>query len=83
MGIYEAAGNRGDHICFETSAMLTFSPDDLAFTLTTSYPRGGNSVSLKAGTARECQQWMKAIEDARLAYIEAEKNHVRRQSRTG
>lgn len=55
--------------------------DDLAFSLSTSYPRGGNTMTLRAGSARECQQWMKAIADARYACVEAEKRHVRRQSR--
>ncbi|CAG8603591.1 14853_t:CDS:1, partial [Acaulospora colombiana] len=85
MNIHEVAGNRGNFIRTESrlKTVLTIETDDLAFTITTSYPRGGTSIALKAGTARECQQWMKAIEDTRLAYIEGEKKHIRRQSQTG
>ncbi|KAG8868591.1 hypothetical protein FRC20_003109 [Serendipita sp. 405] len=55
--------------------------DDLAFVLSTDYPRGGHSVGLRATTARECQQWMKVIEEAHQRCIDAEKRYVKRQSR--
>lgn len=54
--------------------------DDLAFVLSTSYPRGGNTVGLRASTARECQQWMKAIQEAKDRCVEAEKRQIKRHS---
>lgn len=69
--------------CFTSENVLTlalFFVDDLAFMLSTSYPRGGSNVALRAGTARDCQNWMKAIEEARLKCTEAEKNHAKQQN---
>ncbi|KAG8833257.1 hypothetical protein FRC17_011032 [Serendipita sp. 399] len=57
--------------------------DDLAFVLSMSYPRGGHSVGLRATTARECQQWMKTIEDAHQRCVDAEKRYAKRQSHGG
>jgi len=38
--------------------------DDLAFQISLAYPRGGDTVGLRATSARECQLWMHAIEQA-------------------
>jgi len=47
--------------------------DDLAFRLTSPYPRGGESIQLKASSARECDLWMKSISSAIRRAREAEK----------
>lgn len=54
--------------------------DDLAFRLILSYPRGGDTIALRATSARDCDLWMKAIEEASKRCREAEKRwaHKRR-----
>ncbi|TFK77938.1 hypothetical protein K466DRAFT_124152 [Polyporus arcularius HHB13444] len=38
--------------------------DDQTFQLVVAYPRGGDSVGLRASSVRECQAWMEAIYNA-------------------
>ncbi|TFK83146.1 hypothetical protein K466DRAFT_272822 [Polyporus arcularius HHB13444] len=38
--------------------------DDQTFQLVVAYPRGGDSVGLRASSVRECQTWMEAIYNA-------------------
>ncbi|KAI0333129.1 hypothetical protein GY45DRAFT_1320068 [Cubamyces sp. BRFM 1775] len=38
--------------------------DESAFQLAVSYPRGGDAITLRAATPRECQSWMYAIHGA-------------------
>ncbi len=57
------------------------SVDDLGFAISTSYPRGGTQIGLHAGSPRECQLWIKAIQEAQLQCIDAENRHLKRQSR--
>jgi len=57
--------------------VLNFDPtDDLAFQISTSYPRGGRTINLRGSSARDCQQWMTTIEQARGRYVDAEKKAV-------
>ncbi|KAF9806131.1 hypothetical protein IEO21_08793 [Rhodonia placenta] len=48
--------------------------DDLAFQLVTAYPRGGDTIALRANSARDCQLWMQAIENASKMCRETERN---------
>lgn len=55
------------------------SRDDSHFQLVLAYPRGGESVGLRAASPRDCQSWMKAIGDAINACNRAEKRASRRR----
>ncbi|KAL6308638.1 hypothetical protein BKA93DRAFT_822360 [Sparassis latifolia] len=46
--------------------------DDLAFQVTIAYPRGGDNIALKATSARDCQLWMQAVDNASRKCREAE-----------
>ncbi|KAF8589690.1 hypothetical protein K439DRAFT_300209 [Ramaria rubella] len=52
--------------------------NDLEFKIVLAYPRGGDVVNLRASSARDAQNWMRAIEQARLKCISAEKRAARR-----
>ncbi|KIM28843.1 hypothetical protein M408DRAFT_8613 [Serendipita vermifera MAFF 305830] len=54
--------------------------DDLGFAISTSYPRGGTQIGLRASSPRECQVWIKEIQEAQLKCVDAERRHLRRQS---
>ncbi|KZT54344.1 hypothetical protein CALCODRAFT_456827 [Calocera cornea HHB12733] len=53
--------------------------DDSHFQLVLAYPRGGESVALRAASPRECHSWMRAIGDAIQACSRAEKRASRRR----
>ncbi|EJU05869.1 hypothetical protein DACRYDRAFT_113893 [Dacryopinax primogenitus] len=55
------------------------SRDDSHFQLVLAYPRGGESVGLRAASPRECHSWMKALNDAVQACSRAEKRASRRR----
>ena len=63
--------------------LFIFTTDDLAFRISISYPRG-RTINLRASSARDCQQWMTTIEQARQRCAGAEKKTMRqrRESRT-
>ncbi|KAJ8093458.1 hypothetical protein PM082_020315 [Marasmius tenuissimus] len=46
--------------------------DDLGFQITLPYPRGGESINLRASSVRDCQLWMEAVEKAVRKCKEAE-----------
>ena len=52
--------------------------DDLAFQLLLSYPRGGDRIALRAGSARECHFWMADIDIASQNCKDAQRNAVAR-----
>ncbi|KAI0781525.1 hypothetical protein BD413DRAFT_505992 [Trametes elegans] len=52
--------------------------DDTAFQLAVSYPRGGDAVSLRATSARECQLWMQAIHSAAKRSRDAQRRAARK-----
>lgn len=47
--------------------------DDLDFKLILAYPRGGETIHLRATSARDAQNWIKSIEEAREKSIHAER----------
>jgi len=49
------------------------SRDDLTFQVAIAYPRGGDAVALRATSARDCQLWMQAIDNASRLCREAER----------
>ncbi|TDL18518.1 hypothetical protein BD410DRAFT_497704 [Rickenella mellea] len=51
--------------------------DDLAFRLVMSYPRGGDTINLRATSARDCDLWMKAIRAASERCREVERRAAR------
>ena len=51
--------------------------DDLDFQISLAFPRGGGVINLRASSARDAQNWMRAIEQARLNCIAAEKRAAR------
>ncbi|KIK68649.1 hypothetical protein GYMLUDRAFT_36129 [Collybiopsis luxurians FD-317 M1] len=53
--------------------------DDLSFQVTLPYPRGGEAIGLRATSARDCQVWMQAIEDASRRCKDAERRAARKQ----
>ncbi|KAJ4490290.1 hypothetical protein J3R30DRAFT_3278216 [Lentinula aciculospora] len=53
--------------------------DDLGFQVALPYPRGGDAIGLRATSARDCQVWIKAIEDASRKCKDAEKRAARKQ----
>ncbi|KAI0085934.1 hypothetical protein BDY19DRAFT_963763 [Irpex rosettiformis] len=53
--------------------------DDLAFQLALAYPRGGDKINLRASSARDCQVWMQAIENASHYARQAEKRAAKRR----
>ncbi|KAF8652812.1 hypothetical protein AX16_004163 [Volvariella volvacea WC 439] len=66
-------------------AQVKEAKDDVTFQVSQSYPRGGDALALKAPNARECQDWIRAIENStrncRLAEDEAAKRAAARASR--
>ncbi|KAI0657182.1 hypothetical protein C8Q70DRAFT_1005943 [Cubamyces menziesii] len=52
--------------------------DDSAFQLAVSYPRGGDAITLRAATPRECQSWMYAIHSAAKRCREAQRRAARK-----
>lgn len=46
----------------------------LEFKLVLPYPRGGDTINLRAGSAKDAHEWIQAIEKARSNAIEAEKS---------
>ncbi|KZT11160.1 uncharacterized protein LAESUDRAFT_754850 [Laetiporus sulphureus 93-53] len=47
--------------------------DDLTFKVSIAYPRGGDAIALRSTSARDCQLWMQAIDNASRLCREAEK----------
>ncbi|KAI0933423.1 hypothetical protein AcV5_005570 [Taiwanofungus camphoratus] len=47
--------------------------DDLTFQVAITYPRGGDAIALRATSARDCQLWMQAIDNASRVCREAER----------
>ncbi|KAI0668336.1 hypothetical protein C8Q78DRAFT_1173775 [Trametes maxima] len=56
----------------------TGARDDTTFQLAVSYPRGGDAVTLRATSARECQLWMQAIHRAAKRSREAQHRAARK-----
>ena len=57
------SGARGEK-CMQlrmTCLVETFSSDDTVFMITQAYPRGGDSVALRALSPRDCQRLLSAI----------------------
>lgn len=52
--------------------------DDMAFRLMLPYPRGGDTIALRANSIRDCQLWMDAINRATHKCKEAEKRSSRK-----
>ncbi|CDO71918.1 hypothetical protein BN946_scf184940.g65 [Trametes cinnabarina] len=52
--------------------------DDTTFQLAVAYPRGGDSITLRAASARECQTWMYAIHSAAKRCREAQRRAARK-----
>ncbi|KAH7911883.1 hypothetical protein BJ138DRAFT_1062162 [Hygrophoropsis aurantiaca] len=52
--------------------------DDLSFRLVLSYPRGGDTIGLRATSVRECQLWVEAIAKAAKKCKEGEKRAMRK-----
>lgn len=46
------------------------------------YPRGGDSISLRATSVRDCQLWMRMIDDASQKCRDAEKRTSKKLVRT-
>ncbi|PIL33059.1 transporter [Ganoderma sinense ZZ0214-1] len=51
--------------------------DDLTFQVAVAYPRGGDTISLRASSARDCQMWMQAIQNASKRCNEAQRRATR------
>jgi len=51
--------------------------DDMTFQIALAYPRGGDVISLRAISVRECHLWMQMIDDASRRCREAEKRAAR------
>ncbi|EIN07872.1 hypothetical protein PUNSTDRAFT_103983 [Punctularia strigosozonata HHB-11173 SS5] len=62
MQIQEAPGNR----------------DDTAFQIFVPYPRGGDKIALRATSVRDCQVWIRTLEQAIQNAKEAEKRAMKR-----
>ncbi|KAF8874204.1 hypothetical protein CPB84DRAFT_1967046 [Gymnopilus junonius] len=62
-------------------AQVSGSKDDTAFQITQAYPRGGDSVSLRALSARDCQQWVQEIDSAGRRARHAEERAARKTGR--
>ncbi|KAF7323342.1 hypothetical protein HMN09_00115100 [Mycena chlorophos] len=58
------------------------SKDDRMFEIALPYPRGGDAVVLRAGSVRDCQLWMDAIDAAAKKCKEAEKRALRKVAST-
>ncbi|KAJ3781815.1 hypothetical protein GGU10DRAFT_365500 [Lentinula aff. detonsa] len=58
---------------------LSGNRDDLGFQVALPYPRGGETIGLRATSARDCQVWIQAIEDASRKCKDAEKRAARKQ----
>ncbi|KAG8943721.1 hypothetical protein FRC04_002553 [Tulasnella sp. 424] len=56
--------------------------DDLGFQLVLAYPRGGDIISVKAASARDCHQWMQAISQASEYCKSVERRAEQRKSRS-
>lgn len=52
--------------------------DDTGFQISLPYPRGGDTVGLRATSVRDCQLWVQEIEAAALRCKEAEKRSLRK-----
>nr|VWP01440.1 NAD-dependent protein deacylase (EC (Regulatory protein SIR2 homolog) [Ganoderma boninense] len=52
--------------------------DDLTFQVAVAYPRGGDTISLRASSARDCQVWMQAIQAASKRCNDAQRRATRR-----
>ncbi|KAL1691657.1 hypothetical protein GGG16DRAFT_91161 [Schizophyllum commune] len=61
-----------------TQGLTPLPSDDGAFQISLPYPRGGDTIALRAGSLKECQQWIDAIELATLRARDAEKRALRR-----
>ena len=56
--------------------------DDQTFQLTMAYPRGGDSISLRATSVRDCQLWTSMIDDASQKCRDADKRTSKKLVRT-
>ncbi|KAG8932121.1 hypothetical protein FRC01_000235 [Tulasnella sp. 417] len=56
--------------------------DDLGLQLALAYPRGGDIISVKATSARECHQWIQVISQASEHCKSVEQRAERRKSRS-
>ena len=56
--------------------------DDQTFQLIMAYPRGGDSISLRATSVRDCQLWMSMIDDASRMCRDADKRTSKKLVRT-
>lgn len=54
--------------------------DDCTFKITQAYPRGGDSISLKALSARDCQQWIQEIDTSGRRCRHAEERAARKSA---
>ncbi|EMD34285.1 hypothetical protein CERSUDRAFT_117167 [Gelatoporia subvermispora B] len=52
--------------------------DDLCFQIAIAYPRGGDTIALRATSARDCHLWMQAIDHASRKCRDAEKRALRK-----
>jgi hypothetical protein len=69
---------RLSHLTVEYQFTLVGATDDMTFQIALAYPRGGDTVSLRAMSVRDCQLWMQMIDDASKRCREAEKKAARR-----
>lgn len=51
--------------------------DDSTFQLSIAYPRGGDTIALRATSARDCQVWVQAIQTASINCRKAERRAQR------
>jgi hypothetical protein len=79
--VKDVAGGRGTSLFVsypaDVSSLSIGDIDDVAFQITLSYPRGGDTVSLRATSVRDCQLWMQMIDHATKRCREAEKKAAR------
>ncbi|PPQ97490.1 hypothetical protein CVT26_002719 [Gymnopilus dilepis] len=72
----QVSGSRGKLAMRKFSAL-----NETAFQITQAYPRGGESVSLRAPSAKDCQQWVQDIGSAGRRARHAEERAARRAGR--
>jgi actin cytoskeleton-regulatory complex protein PAN1 len=56
---------------------LVIGDIDDTFQITLFYPRGGDAVSLRATSVRDCQLWVQMVDNAAKRCREAEKKAAR------
>ncbi|KAI0312324.1 hypothetical protein OF83DRAFT_1146615 [Amylostereum chailletii] len=63
-----------------SEAQVKEGRDDLTFSVATAFPRGGDTIALRAPSARECHLWMAEIDIAGRKSREADRRAASRKS---